>query len=93
MLQLSNEMAIHVTLIVRVSRRRCCNETAIIVLQIIPQAVCSRYGLAVGASLAGLVKVLMFMCYGIAYPISKVSWRSDVFASIFSIDFVPIEDL
>ncbi|XP_027115784.1 putative DUF21 domain-containing protein At1g03270 [Coffea arabica] len=40
--------------------------------EIIPQAICSRYGLAVGANFAWLVRVLMIICYPIAYPIGKV---------------------
>jgi metal transporter CNNM len=38
--------------------------------EIIPQAVCTRYGLLVGAYSAGFVRVLMLLCGGIAYPIS-----------------------
>ncbi|KAL1148538.1 hypothetical protein V6Z11_A10G132400, partial [Gossypium hirsutum] len=40
--------------------------------EVIPQAICTRYGLAVGANLAGLVWILMIICYPIAYPIGKV---------------------
>ncbi|GMI73835.1 hypothetical protein like AT4G14240 [Hibiscus trionum] len=40
--------------------------------EIIPQAVCSRYGLAIGANFVWLVRVLMIICYPIAYPIGKV---------------------
>ncbi|KAJ4727513.1 DUF21 domain-containing-like protein [Melia azedarach] len=40
--------------------------------EIIPQAICSRYGLAVGANFVWLVRVLMVICYPIAYPIGKV---------------------
>ncbi|CAI5519983.1 unnamed protein product [Closterium sp. Naga37s-1] len=40
--------------------------------EIIPQAVCSRYGLAIGATLAPLVKVLVLLFYPIALPISKL---------------------
>ncbi|XP_027097144.1 putative DUF21 domain-containing protein At1g03270 isoform X2 [Coffea eugenioides] len=40
--------------------------------EIIPQSICSRYGLAVGANFAWLVRVLMIICYPIAYPIGKV---------------------
>ncbi|XP_017243441.1 DUF21 domain-containing protein At4g14240-like [Daucus carota subsp. sativus] len=40
--------------------------------EIIPQAICSRYGLAVGANLVWLVRSLMMLCYPIAYPIGKV---------------------
>ncbi|KAL3647897.1 hypothetical protein CASFOL_008865 [Castilleja foliolosa] len=40
--------------------------------EIIPQAVCSRYGLAVGANCVWLVRVLMIVCYPISYPIGKI---------------------
>ncbi|XP_052211277.1 DUF21 domain-containing protein At4g14240-like [Diospyros lotus] len=40
--------------------------------EIIPQAVCSRYGLAMGANFVWLVHILMIICYPIAYPIGKV---------------------
>lgn len=44
--------------------------------QIIPQAICSRYGLAVGANFLWLVRILMVICYPIAYPIGKVTLLS-----------------
>jgi hypothetical protein len=40
--------------------------------QVIPQAICTRYGLAVGANFVWLVRILMVLCYPIAYPIGKV---------------------
>lgn len=40
--------------------------------EIIPQAVCSRYGLSVGARMAGFVRVLLLTFLPIAYPISKL---------------------
>ncbi|KAK3016234.1 hypothetical protein RJ639_006473, partial [Escallonia herrerae] len=40
--------------------------------EVIPQAICTRYGLAVGANFVGLVRVLMVICYPIAYPIAKI---------------------
>ncbi|XP_024028345.1 DUF21 domain-containing protein At2g14520 isoform X2 [Morus notabilis] len=40
--------------------------------EIIPQAVCSRYGLAVGAAVAPFVRVLVCICFPVAYPISKL---------------------
>lgn len=43
-------------------------------LQIIPQSVCSRYGLAIGATVAPFVHVLVFVCYPVAFPISKVRY-------------------
>ena len=41
--------------------------------EIIPQSVCSRYGLAIGATVAPFVRVLVWICYPIAFPISKVT--------------------
>ncbi|OAY78860.1 DUF21 domain-containing protein, partial [Ananas comosus] len=40
--------------------------------EIIPQAVCSRYGLAIGAAVAPVVLVLVWICSPVAYPISKL---------------------
>ncbi|XP_057717693.1 DUF21 domain-containing protein At4g14240 [Arachis stenosperma] len=40
--------------------------------EVIPQAICSRYGLYVGSNFVGLVRVLMIICFPIAYPIGKV---------------------
>ena len=40
--------------------------------QIIPQAVCSQHGLAIGAAVAPFVRVLVWICFPVAYPISKV---------------------
>lgn len=37
--------------------------------EVIPQAICTKHGLYVGASFIGLVRFLMFICYPIAYPI------------------------
>jgi metal transporter CNNM len=39
--------------------------------EILPQAVCSRYGLAVGAAMAPFVHVLLLVFFPVAYPISK----------------------
>ncbi|ONK64840.1 uncharacterized protein A4U43_C07F30530 [Asparagus officinalis] len=40
--------------------------------EIIPQSVCSRYGLAIGAAVAPIVRVLVWICFPLAYPISKL---------------------
>ncbi|GLC35752.1 hypothetical protein PLESTB_000490500 [Pleodorina starrii] len=40
--------------------------------EIIPQSVCSRYGLAVGARLAPLVRLLMWLCSPVAWPMGKL---------------------
>ncbi|XP_030530602.1 DUF21 domain-containing protein At2g14520-like [Rhodamnia argentea] len=40
--------------------------------EIIPQAVCSRYGLSVGAKLSFVVRLLKIVTFPLAYPISKV---------------------
>ena len=44
--------------------------------EVIPQAVCSRYGLAVGAQAAWLVRVLMVVSYPIAAPLAAVLDRT-----------------
>ncbi|XP_019195589.1 PREDICTED: DUF21 domain-containing protein At2g14520-like isoform X2 [Ipomoea nil] len=41
-------------------------------MEIIPQSVCSRYGLAIGAAVAPAVRVLMWFWFPVAYPISKL---------------------
>ncbi|KAL3894140.1 MAG: hypothetical protein SGCHY_005445, partial [Lobulomycetales sp.] len=48
--------------------------TALIVIfgEIIPQAVCSRHGLAIGAFFAWPVRIIMFLMYPIVYPIAKL---------------------
>lgn len=40
--------------------------------EIIPQSVCSRHGLAIGAAVAPFVRVLVWICFPVAYPISKL---------------------
>jgi hypothetical protein len=40
--------------------------------QVMPQAICSRFGLAVGANLVWLVKILMWICFPVAYPVGLV---------------------
>ncbi|XP_023552286.1 DUF21 domain-containing protein At5g52790 [Cucurbita pepo subsp. pepo] len=40
--------------------------------EIIPQAICSRYGLSVGARLSVIVRVLLLVLFPLAYPISKI---------------------
>ncbi|XP_022874732.1 DUF21 domain-containing protein At4g14240-like [Olea europaea var. sylvestris] len=40
--------------------------------EVIPQAICTRYGLAVAANFVWLVRILMIICYPIAYPIGKI---------------------
>ncbi|KAH7372541.1 hypothetical protein KP509_17G008700 [Ceratopteris richardii] len=39
--------------------------------EIIPQAICSRYGLTVGANLIWLVKILMIICSPVSFPFGK----------------------
>ncbi|KAL6545100.1 DUF21 domain-containing protein [Orobanche hederae] len=41
--------------------------------EVIPQAICTRYGLAVGANFVWLMRILMLISYPIAYPIEKYS--------------------
>lgn len=40
--------------------------------EVIPQALCTRYGLAIGAFFSPFVKFLMFLLFIIAWPISKL---------------------
>ncbi|KAI8030888.1 DUF21 domain-containing protein [Camellia lanceoleosa] len=40
--------------------------------EIIPQSICTRYGLVIGASVAPMVRVLVWICFPMAYPISKL---------------------
>ncbi|XP_024979331.1 DUF21 domain-containing protein At4g14240-like isoform X2 [Cynara cardunculus var. scolymus] len=40
--------------------------------EVIPQALSTRYGLAIGSSFIWLVRILMIVCYPIAYPIGKM---------------------
>ena len=40
--------------------------------KVIPQAICSRYGLAVGANLVWLVRILMILSYPISFPVAKM---------------------
>ncbi|XP_011076099.2 DUF21 domain-containing protein At5g52790-like isoform X1 [Sesamum indicum] len=40
--------------------------------EIIPQAVCSRYGLNIGARLSVIVRLLVIIVFPISYPISKL---------------------
>ncbi|KAJ6794289.1 DUF21 domain-containing protein-like [Iris pallida] len=40
--------------------------------EVIPQAICTRYGLAVGANFVWLVRILMLVCYPISYPVGKL---------------------
>ncbi|CAL5426212.1 unnamed protein product [Camellia sinensis] len=40
--------------------------------EIIPQSVCSRHGLAIGAAVAPFVRVLVWICFPVAYPTSKL---------------------
>ncbi|KAL0457282.1 UNVERIFIED_CONTAM: DUF21 domain-containing protein [Sesamum latifolium] len=46
-----------------------CNAAA---MEVIPQAICTRYGLAVGANFVCLVQILMVISYPISYPIGKI---------------------
>ncbi|KAF5444262.1 hypothetical protein F2P56_036750 [Juglans regia] len=40
--------------------------------EVIPQSVCSRYGLTIGAAMAPFVRVLVWICFPVAFPISKL---------------------
>ncbi|XP_040371267.1 putative DUF21 domain-containing protein At1g03270 [Rosa chinensis] len=39
---------------------------------VIPQAICIRYGFAVGSNFVWLVRILMIICYPMAYSIGKI---------------------
>ncbi|RQP02392.1 hypothetical protein POPTR_017G147900v4 [Populus trichocarpa] len=41
-------------------------------MEIIPQAVCSRYGLSIGAKLSIVVRFIVIVLFPLAYPISKL---------------------
>ncbi|XP_015571088.1 DUF21 domain-containing protein At5g52790 isoform X2 [Ricinus communis] len=41
-------------------------------MEIIPQAVCSRYGLSVGAKMSVVVRLIVVVLFPLAYPISKL---------------------
>ncbi len=40
--------------------------------EILPQAVCKRYGLAIGAFMAWPIRILMILTFIISWPISKL---------------------
>ncbi|WVW87114.1 hypothetical protein I302_109171 [Kwoniella bestiolae CBS 10118] len=48
--------------------------TALVVIfaEIIPQSICSRYGLLVGASMAWPVRIMIWIAFPIAWPIAKL---------------------
>ncbi|XP_022796025.1 DUF21 domain-containing protein At4g33700-like [Stylophora pistillata] len=51
----------------------CVSVTAVLFFgEVVPQALCTRYGLAIGATLAPMVKLLMLLLFVIAWPISKL---------------------
>lgn len=44
----------------------------LICAEVIPMAICTRYGLEVGAKLSWLVWILMGICYPVAWPVGKI---------------------
>ncbi|KAG7672261.1 hypothetical protein Ndes2526B_g06751 [Nannochloris sp. 'desiccata'] len=40
--------------------------------EVVPQAICKKYGLQIGASLAWLVHIMMFITWPVSYPIGKL---------------------
>ncbi|KVH87689.1 protein of unknown function DUF21 [Cynara cardunculus var. scolymus] len=45
---------------------------SLVELEIIPQSICTRYGLVIGAAVTPLIRVLVWFWFPVAYPISKV---------------------
>lgn len=41
-------------------------------MQIIPHSICSHYGLLIGSAMAPAIRVLVWICFPVSYPISKV---------------------
>lgn len=41
-------------------------------MQIIPHSICSHYGLLIGSVIAPAIRLLVWICFPVAYPISKV---------------------
>ncbi|XP_020909481.2 DUF21 domain-containing protein At4g33700, partial [Exaiptasia diaphana] len=51
----------------------CVSVTAVLFFgEVVPQALCTRYGLKIGATMAPFVKCLMILLFVIAWPISKL---------------------
>ncbi|KAG1768045.1 hypothetical protein EV702DRAFT_1145483 [Suillus placidus] len=50
--------------------------TAIVIFGVIPQAVCARHGLAIGARCAPFVLFMMYLFAPVAYPIAKILDRA-----------------
>ncbi|XP_068698745.1 uncharacterized protein [Montipora foliosa] len=51
----------------------CVSVTAVLLFgEVVPQALCTRYGLAIGAVMAPFVKLLMVLLFVVAWPISKL---------------------
>lgn len=44
----------------------------VIFAELIPQSVCSRYGLLIGAHMAMFTRIIMFILYPIAWPVSRI---------------------
>ncbi|XP_032226027.2 DUF21 domain-containing protein At4g33700 isoform X2 [Nematostella vectensis] len=51
----------------------CVSVTAVLFFgEVVPQALCTRYGLAIGACMAPFVKILIILLFIVAWPISKL---------------------
>ncbi|KZV39607.1 hypothetical protein F511_02070 [Dorcoceras hygrometricum] len=49
----------------------CIFTVAFVAIWILPQAICTRYGLTVGAMMAPFVRLLLWLFFPLSYPISK----------------------
>ncbi len=51
---------------------RCCCGVVVIAGEVLPQAVCSHYGLQVGANSVWFVRALMYLTAPVSWPVAKL---------------------